>query len=95
MGEVGDGRAVGLGPGAGLDVAHEQRVRLPADQLDQLVAHLEVDRPVADEGLGVVGAPPVEVEAALAGVNPDELSPREALELVYALRSKLKTPETA
>ena len=30
-----------------------------------------------------------EVETALASVNPDELSPREALELLYALRSRL------
>jgi DNA mismatch repair protein MutS len=30
-----------------------------------------------------------EVEKALAEVNPDELSPREALELLYALRRRL------
>jgi len=30
-----------------------------------------------------------EIETALAAVNPDELSPREALELVYALRTRL------
>ncbi|MBV8393307.1 MAG: DNA mismatch repair protein MutS, partial [Alphaproteobacteria bacterium] len=30
-----------------------------------------------------------EIETALAAVNPDELTPREALELVYALRSRL------
>ncbi len=30
-----------------------------------------------------------EIEKALADVNPDELSPREALELVYALRQRL------
>jgi DNA mismatch repair protein MutS len=31
-----------------------------------------------------------EVEAALASINPDELSPREALELVYALRALIE-----
>ncbi|MFO1087426.1 MAG: DNA mismatch repair protein MutS [Reyranellaceae bacterium] len=31
-----------------------------------------------------------EVEKELAAINPDELSPREALELLYALRSKLR-----
>ena len=30
-----------------------------------------------------------EVEKALGAVNPDELSPREALELLYALRRRL------
>ena len=30
-----------------------------------------------------------EIEKALTAINPDELSPREALDLVYALRSKL------
>jgi DNA mismatch repair protein MutS len=30
-----------------------------------------------------------EVEKALGEVNPDELSPREALELLYALRRRL------
>jgi DNA mismatch repair protein MutS len=30
-----------------------------------------------------------EVEKALGDVNPDELSPREALELLYALRRRL------
>jgi DNA mismatch repair protein MutS len=30
-----------------------------------------------------------DIETALAAINPDELSPREALELVYALRAKM------
>ena len=33
-----------------------------------------------------------EVEKALAEVNPDELSPREALELLYALRARSRMP---
>ena len=33
-----------------------------------------------------------DVEAALASINPDELSPRDALELVYALRAKIEKP---
>ncbi len=36
-----------------------------------------------------VGPPDSEVETALAAVNPDELSPREALELVYRLRAMI------
>jgi DNA mismatch repair protein MutS len=31
-----------------------------------------------------------EVEAELSAVNPDELSPREALDFVYALRAKIE-----
>jgi DNA mismatch repair protein MutS len=34
-------------------------------------------------------AGPSEIETALAAVNPDELSPRDALELLYALRARL------
>jgi DNA mismatch repair protein MutS len=34
-----------------------------------------------------------EVEKALGDVNPDELSPREALELLYALRRRLPRPK--
>jgi DNA mismatch repair protein MutS len=38
---------------------------------------------------GVAKSQESEVEKALAEVNPDELSPREALELLYALRRRL------
>src|SRR5216684_595659 len=38
---------------------------------------------------GVAKAKESEVEKALGEVNPDELSPREALELLYALRRRL------
>ena len=31
-----------------------------------------------------------EVEKALGEINPDELSPREALELLYSLRQRIK-----
>ncbi len=36
-----------------------------------------------------IPAEPSAIEAALAEVHPDELSPREALELIYKLRSLL------
>jgi len=39
---------------------------------------------------GVAKGAPSEVETALASVNPDELSPRQALELVYALRARIE-----
>ena len=32
----------------------------------------------------------LEVEKALGDINPDELSPREALELLYSLRQRIK-----
>jgi len=38
---------------------------------------------------GMAKPPDSEVEKALGEVNPDELSPREALELLYALRRRL------
>jgi len=39
---------------------------------------------------GIARSEDSEVEKALADVNPDELSPREALELLYSLRQRLK-----
>jgi DNA mismatch repair protein MutS len=41
---------------------------------------------------GVAKAQDSEVEKALAEVNPDELTPREALELLYALRARSRMP---
>ena len=38
---------------------------------------------------GAAAAKESEVEKALAAVNPDELTPRQALDLLYALRSRL------
>jgi DNA mismatch repair protein MutS len=37
---------------------------------------------------------PSAVEAALIGVNPDELSPREALEALYRLKALLADRKT-
>ena len=39
---------------------------------------------------GIARSEDSEVEKALADVNPDELSPRAALELLYSLRQRLK-----
>jgi DNA mismatch repair protein MutS len=38
---------------------------------------------------GVAKAQESEVEKALASVNPDELSPKQALELLYELRRRV------
>ncbi len=38
----------------------------------------------------VEAAAPSPVEAALAGIDPDGLSPREALDALYALKKKLE-----
>jgi DNA mismatch repair protein MutS len=40
---------------------------------------------------GVAKPQDSEVEKALSEINPDELSPREALELLYSLRQRLKS----
>nr|WP_231712482.1 DNA mismatch repair protein MutS [Vineibacter terrae] len=40
-------------------------------------------------GSGGGAAKESEIEKALAGINPDELTPREALELIYNLRGRL------
>ena len=39
---------------------------------------------------GVAKPQESEVEKALGEINPDELSPREALELLYSLRQRIK-----
>jgi DNA mismatch repair protein MutS len=41
---------------------------------------------------GVAKSQESEIEKALADVNPDELTPREALELLYALRARSRMP---
>jgi DNA mismatch repair protein MutS len=41
---------------------------------------------------GVAKTRESEIEKALAEVNPDELTPREALELLYALRARSRMP---
>jgi len=41
---------------------------------------------------GIAKSQESEIEKALAEVNPDELSPREALELLYALRARSRMP---
>ena len=40
---------------------------------------------------GVTRQEESEVEKALGEINPDELSPREALELLYSLRQRIKS----
>jgi DNA mismatch repair protein MutS len=46
-----------------------------------------------DGQLSLFGGMPSRVEAALSKVNPDALSPRQALEVLYDLRSMLQTPQ--
>ena len=52
------------------DLLDEPSEGASPDHLDDLVPQLLVHGSVADEGLGVVGAPPVELGAALAPVPP-------------------------
>ncbi len=47
-------------------------------------------RPASGVAGGAAKATESEIEKALGEVNPDELSPRQALDLLYALRSRLK-----
>jgi DNA mismatch repair protein MutS len=65
--------------------------------LEALQAQAELGQAQVD----LFAAPPVPepvepsaVEAELAGVDPDALSPREALELVYRLKKIQLTPST-
>ena len=70
----------------------------------EVLAHLEKDEPAAAPARmaadlplfsalprpSTMTAPPSAVEAELAKIRPDELSPKEALELLYKLRGLLK-----
>ena len=69
-----------------LDQLEEGERQSPARQLvdDLPLFSVEVNRePTPHSG-------PSEVEDELADLNPDDMTPREALEALYALRAKLQ-----
>jgi DNA mismatch repair protein MutS len=49
--------------------------------------------PVARKGAPAADGPLEKVVSALAALNPDEMSPREAMEALYALKGKLSAPK--
>ena len=53
------------------------------------LARLADDLPLFSAAVPPPPAPPSAVEEALAAVNPDEITPREALDLLYRIRSML------
>ena len=53
------------------------------------LARLADDLPLFSAAVPPAPAPPSAVEEALAGVNPDEITPREALDLLYRIRAML------
>ena len=53
------------------------------------LARLADDLPLFSAAVPPPPAPPSAVEEALAGVNPDEITPREALDLLYRIRAML------
>ncbi|HYX04881.1 MAG TPA: DNA mismatch repair protein MutS [Reyranella sp.] len=82
-------------PGAVVARAEEVLAALEKGEQSGAVTRLADDLPLfaAAPARPVGGAAKTEVsevEKALGDVNPDELSPREALELLYALRARLK-----
>ena len=84
------GRLAGL-PGAVVKRAEQILATLEKGDQASALTRLADDLPLfaAAPKAGPAPARPSAVEAALAGLNPDGLSPREALELVYQLRSLL------
>ena len=68
-------------------VLNHARNKLAALEAQQLLGHAQVDLFSAPSLQEV--ALPSAVESALALVNPDELSPREALEALYKLKKLL------
>jgi DNA mismatch repair protein MutS len=73
--------------------AEEVLRQLEAGQQADAAARLGDDLPLFSaarpKSSGHAGAEPSAVEAALKGINPDELSPRDALEALYKLRGLL------
>jgi DNA mismatch repair protein MutS len=47
------------------------------------------EKPATQQQIGLFAAPPSAVEEKLKSVDPDKLSPKEALELLYELKKKL------
>jgi len=81
-------------PAAVVSRAEEVLAALEKGEQSGAVSRLADDLPLfaaapARPAGGVAKAKESEVEKALGEVNPDELSPREALELLYALRRRL------
>ena len=83
---------------AGLPEAVVSRARAVLDQLEEgerqsPARQLVDDLPLFSVEVNREPAPhsgPSEVEGELAGLNPDDMTPREALEALYALRAKLQ-----
>ena len=82
-------RLAGL-PAAAIGRAEEVLATLERSEQAGTLSRLADDLPlfsaVRPRGAPTGRAPPSEAETLLAATNPDELSPREALELVYRLR---------
>ena len=82
-------------PAAVVARAEEVLAALEKGEQSGAVSRLADDLPLfaaapARPASGTAKAKESEVEKALASVNPDELSPKQALELLYELRQKLK-----
>jgi DNA mismatch repair protein MutS len=76
---------------AGLPPAAVARAQAVLDRLEAEGTDLVVDDlPLFNATPPPVAAKPSAVEAALGGVDPDALSPRDALDLIYALKAKLE-----
>jgi DNA mismatch repair protein MutS len=72
-------------------VLHHARHALAALEERASAGELQVDLFAAPAALETAGASPV--EAALAAIHPDQLSPREALDALYQLKAVMgKTP---
>jgi len=84
-------RLAGL-PAAAVDRAEAILTTLEKGEQSGDLTRLADDLPLFTAHVAKAEAPagPSPVEAALAEVNPDELSPKEALELLYRLRGMVK-----
>ncbi|GLQ20635.1 DNA mismatch repair protein MutS [Algimonas porphyrae] len=75
---------------AGLPAAAVARAKAVLERLEADGTDLGLsDLPLFTAQLPVIAAEPSAVEAALRSIDPDTLSPRDALDLLYALKSKL------
>ena len=81
-------RLAGLPEGA-LSRAEAVLQTLERGEQSGSLARLADDLPLFSASVPSPPAPPSEVEEALAAVNPDELTPRDALDLLYRMRAML------
>ncbi len=82
-------KLAGLPPNV-IDRAKSVLTNLTSDKKENAVQKLEMDLPLFTNHVPEAPIQTSELETALSAINPDDLSPREALDALYQLKKTLK-----